>query len=183
MLVGSLTYFDLVFVLTGGGPGDATRVLSLDMYLTGFSANDMGAASVLAVDPRGRGLLLSLGLARLSGFSQMAANSRGHDDHRSTATQPPRTAPRRDAAAAPAEPAAARHRTSWALWRLALARRHHRADLLHRHHQPAQPGRLLQRKPACAVPTHPTLDNYQWCCENDFFGTSSTASSSRSPPW
>ena len=43
MLVGALTYFDLIFVLTGGGPGDATRVLSLDMYMTGFSANDMGA--------------------------------------------------------------------------------------------------------------------------------------------
>ena len=51
MLVGSLTYFDLIFVLTGGGPGDATRILALDMYITGFQANQMGAASVIGVDP------------------------------------------------------------------------------------------------------------------------------------
>ncbi|MHB9858052.1 carbohydrate ABC transporter permease [Streptomyces sp. YIM S03343] len=31
MTVGSLTYFDLVFVLTGGGPGYSTRILPLDM--------------------------------------------------------------------------------------------------------------------------------------------------------
>ena len=34
MVVGSLTFFDLIFVLTAGGPGDATRVLALDMYKT-----------------------------------------------------------------------------------------------------------------------------------------------------
>ncbi|MDN5854058.1 MAG: sugar ABC transporter permease, partial [Actinomycetia bacterium] len=49
MVVGSLTYFDIVFVLTGGGPGTATRLLPLDMYLSGFSSTDMGLGSVLAV--------------------------------------------------------------------------------------------------------------------------------------
>ena len=49
MLVGSLTYFDLVFVMTAGGPGNATRILPLDMYIRGFKANQMGAASVIAV--------------------------------------------------------------------------------------------------------------------------------------
>jgi len=70
MTVGSLTYFDLVFVLTGGGPGDATRLLPLDMYLTGFSGNDMGRASTLAVLLVAAGLALSLGLSRLSSFSR-----------------------------------------------------------------------------------------------------------------
>ncbi|WP_236789440.1 carbohydrate ABC transporter permease [Amycolatopsis sp. GM8] len=70
MLVGSLTYFDLVFVLTGGGPGDATRFLPLDMYLNGFSNNDMGRASTLAVLLVVAGLALSLGLARLAGFQR-----------------------------------------------------------------------------------------------------------------
>jgi len=70
MLVGSLTYFDVVFVLTGGGPGRATRLLPLDMYLTGFSSNDMGHASVLAVILVIVGLTLSLGLARLSSFDR-----------------------------------------------------------------------------------------------------------------
>ena len=42
MVVGSLTFFDLIFVLTAGGPADATRVLALDMYKKGFQANLMG---------------------------------------------------------------------------------------------------------------------------------------------
>ena len=49
MVVGSLTFFDLIFVLTAGGPGDATRVLALDMYKRGFQANLMGPASAIAV--------------------------------------------------------------------------------------------------------------------------------------
>ncbi|GAB2976652.1 sugar ABC transporter permease [Amycolatopsis acidiphila] len=70
MLVGSLTYFDLVFVLTGGGPGNATRFLPLDMYLNGFSNNDMGRASTLAVLLVVAGLALSLGLARFARFQR-----------------------------------------------------------------------------------------------------------------
>ncbi len=68
ILVGSLTYFDLVFVLTGGGPGNATRLLPLDMYLTGFSDNDMGQASTLAVLLVVGGLALSVLLSRFSSF-------------------------------------------------------------------------------------------------------------------
>ena len=49
MIVGSLTYFDLIFVMTNGGPGNATRILPLDMYLRGFRAYDMGGASVVGV--------------------------------------------------------------------------------------------------------------------------------------
>ncbi|MEV4620680.1 sugar ABC transporter permease [Asanoa sp. NPDC049573] len=77
MAVGSLTYFDVVFVLTGGGPGYATRLLPLDMYLTGFSANDMGGASVLAAILVVAGLLLALGFTRLSGFSRMQSQQEG----------------------------------------------------------------------------------------------------------
>jgi raffinose/stachyose/melibiose transport system permease protein len=61
MVVGSMTSFDLIFVLTGGGPGDASRVLALDMYLRGFRANQMGPASVIAVLI----VLIGLGLAQL----------------------------------------------------------------------------------------------------------------------
>ena len=67
MVVGSLAYFDLVFVLTGGGPGYATRLLPLHMYLTGFKANDMGAASALGVILVAIGLALALLLQRLGG--------------------------------------------------------------------------------------------------------------------
>ncbi len=67
MVVGSLTFFDLIYVLTGGGPGDATRVLALDMYRRGFGANQMGPASVIAVILVLVGLVIALGLRRLGG--------------------------------------------------------------------------------------------------------------------
>jgi raffinose/stachyose/melibiose transport system permease protein len=67
MVVGSLTFFDLIFVLTAGGPGDATRTLALAMYKTGFQANLMGPASAIAVILVLVGLALALLLRRLGG--------------------------------------------------------------------------------------------------------------------
>jgi raffinose/stachyose/melibiose transport system permease protein len=67
MVVGSLTFFDLIFVLTAGGPGDATRALALEMYQQGFQANLMGPASAIAVIIVMVGLLLALLLRRLGG--------------------------------------------------------------------------------------------------------------------
>lgn len=77
MVVGSLAYFDLVFVLTGGGPGYATRLLPLHMYLTGFKANDMGAASALGVILVVIGLALALILQRLGGKNRNASQLEG----------------------------------------------------------------------------------------------------------
>jgi len=77
MLVGSLTYFDIVYVLTQGGPGTSTRLLPLHMYLTGFSNSNMGQASVLAVILVFLGLSLSLGLTKLSGFNRMSSQMEG----------------------------------------------------------------------------------------------------------
>jgi len=67
MVVGSLTFFDLIFVLTAGGPGDATTVLALEMYKTGFQANLMGPASAIAVILVLVGLALALLLRRVGG--------------------------------------------------------------------------------------------------------------------
>jgi raffinose/stachyose/melibiose transport system permease protein len=67
MVVGSLTFFDLIFVLTAGGPGDATRVLALSMYQQGFQANLMGPASAIAVILVLVGLALALLLRRIGG--------------------------------------------------------------------------------------------------------------------
>jgi raffinose/stachyose/melibiose transport system permease protein len=67
MVVGSLTFFDLIFVLTEGGPGDTTRVLALDMYRRGFQANQMGPASVIAVILVLVGLAIAVGLRGLGG--------------------------------------------------------------------------------------------------------------------
>jgi raffinose/stachyose/melibiose transport system permease protein len=69
MVVGSLTFFDLIFVLTAGGPGDATNVLALEMYQTGFKANLMGPASAIAVILVLFGLGLALLLRRIGGGS------------------------------------------------------------------------------------------------------------------
>ena len=77
MTVGSLAYFDLIFVLTGGGPGYATRLLPLHMYLTGFKANDMGAASALGVVLVVVGLVLALLLQRLGGKNRTASQLEG----------------------------------------------------------------------------------------------------------
>ncbi|WP_448073481.1 carbohydrate ABC transporter permease [Georgenia yuyongxinii] len=77
MLVGSLTYFDLVFVLTAGGPGNATRILPLDMYLRGFRSYEMGQASAIAVVLVVVGLTLSLVLNRISGAGRMESQQAG----------------------------------------------------------------------------------------------------------
>lgn len=77
ILIGSLTYFDIIYVMTGGGPGDATRTLALDMFLTAFSRRDMGRASAIASFLVVSGLLLSLALVRFSGFARMRSQQEG----------------------------------------------------------------------------------------------------------
>jgi raffinose/stachyose/melibiose transport system permease protein len=67
MVVGSLTFFDLIYVLTGGGPGDSTRALALEMYQKGFMANLMGPASAIAVILVLLGVVLAQLLRRLGG--------------------------------------------------------------------------------------------------------------------
>ena len=107
MVVGSLTFFDLIFVLTAGGPGDATRVLALEMYKTGFQANLMGPASAIAVILVLVGLALALLLRRLGGSDRPRASWKEPD----MATARPATPARRDqrprtAASKPAGPPA-----------------------------------------------------------------------------
>lgn len=77
MVLGSLAYFDLIFVLTAGGPGYSTRLLPLHMYLTGFRANDMGAASALGVILVVIGLGLAVALQRIGGTNRSASQLEG----------------------------------------------------------------------------------------------------------
>jgi raffinose/stachyose/melibiose transport system permease protein len=77
MVVGSLTFFDLIYVLTAGGPGDATRVLALDMYITGFQGSLMGPASAIAVILVLVGLALALVLQRIGGGSNSQSQLEG----------------------------------------------------------------------------------------------------------
>jgi raffinose/stachyose/melibiose transport system permease protein len=67
MVVGSLTFFDLIYVLTNGGPGDSTRALALEMYKKGFMANLMGPASAIAMILVLVGVILAQVLRRLGG--------------------------------------------------------------------------------------------------------------------
>jgi raffinose/stachyose/melibiose transport system permease protein len=77
MIVGSLTYFDIIYILTNGGPGDTTRVLSLDMYQAAFVTTTFGYASVLAVVLGVIGVLVALLLVRLTGFISMGSQREG----------------------------------------------------------------------------------------------------------
>ena len=77
MVVGSLTFFDLIYVLTAGGPADATRVLALEMYKQGFQADLMGQASAIAVILILIGLTLALVLRRLGGRDATASQMEG----------------------------------------------------------------------------------------------------------
>ena len=47
-LIGSLKYFDLVYVMTGGGPGTATDLMATYMYSTSFKYFKMGYGSAIA---------------------------------------------------------------------------------------------------------------------------------------
>ena len=45
----SFQVFDIVFVMTGGGPGDATSVLVTYAYETGFPRRDQGYGAAIGV--------------------------------------------------------------------------------------------------------------------------------------
>ena len=77
MVTGALTYFDLIYVLTLGGPGDATRTLPLHMYLTAFQEQQIGAGSAIAVLLTVIGILVSLVLLRVSGFRRFESQQEG----------------------------------------------------------------------------------------------------------
>ncbi|UOF88703.1 sugar ABC transporter permease [Fodinisporobacter ferrooxydans] len=77
MLTGSLTYFDLVYVMTGGGPGNATMILPMYMYKTAFMDQRMGYGSVLAIILAVIGILLSLVMLKITGFNKMESQMEG----------------------------------------------------------------------------------------------------------
>ena len=46
-IVGSLKYFDLIYVMTGGGPNGASEVMASYMYKLAFSSYDFGYGSAI----------------------------------------------------------------------------------------------------------------------------------------
>ena len=77
IVVGALTYFDIIYIMTNGGPGYTTRVLSLDMYQAAFLQNEFGYASVLAVVLGVIGVGIALALVRFTGFGSMRSQQEG----------------------------------------------------------------------------------------------------------
>lgn len=77
MIVGSLTYFDTVLILTNGAPGDDTYILPFRMYVTAFRNYDMGYASALAFALVIVATAISLLLVKLSGFGSMRSSREG----------------------------------------------------------------------------------------------------------
>jgi multiple sugar transport system permease protein len=47
-VIGAFQVFDLVFVMTGGGPSYATHTLSYYIYQKAFSSLDMGYAAAMS---------------------------------------------------------------------------------------------------------------------------------------
>lgn len=56
-MVGSLKYFDLIYVMTGGGPGTSTELMATYMYKQSFKNFNMGYGSAVAA---GMFILISL---------------------------------------------------------------------------------------------------------------------------
>ncbi|MFD8804904.1 carbohydrate ABC transporter permease [Streptomyces sp. NPDC059597] len=77
MIVGSLTYFETVLILTQGGPGTDTAILPYLMYEAGFKSYDFGYASAVATFLVVAATALSLLLIRLSGFGAMRSTREG----------------------------------------------------------------------------------------------------------
>ncbi|MFE7167294.1 carbohydrate ABC transporter permease [Streptomyces sp. NPDC057616] len=77
MVVGSLTYFETVLILTQGGPGTDTAILPYLMYEAGFKSYDFGYASAIASSLVVIATALSLLMVKLSGFGAMRSTREG----------------------------------------------------------------------------------------------------------
>ncbi|WP_035803723.1 carbohydrate ABC transporter permease [Kitasatospora mediocidica] len=77
MVVGGLTTFDTVLILTQGGPGTETTISAYYMYEQGFKSFDFGQASAIALVLVLVATLVSLAMVRLSGYDAMRAGTEG----------------------------------------------------------------------------------------------------------
>ncbi|MFF4378476.1 carbohydrate ABC transporter permease [Kitasatospora sp. NPDC001547] len=77
MLVGGLTTFDTVLILTQGGPGTDTTNSAYYMYQQAFKSFDFGAGSAIALVLVVVATLISLAVVRLSGYDRMRGTTEG----------------------------------------------------------------------------------------------------------
>ncbi|MEV8456900.1 sugar ABC transporter permease [Streptomyces sp. NPDC052095] len=77
MVVGGLTTFDTVLILTQGGPGSDTTISAYYMYQKAFKSFDYGAASSMALLLVLVSTVISLIMVRLSGYDRMRSTMEG----------------------------------------------------------------------------------------------------------
>jgi xylobiose transport system permease protein len=77
MLVGGLTTFDSILILTQGQPGTSTTTTSYYMYEKAFQSFQFGEASVIGVVLAVVTVLISLIIVRASGWDKMRSTQEG----------------------------------------------------------------------------------------------------------
>jgi xylobiose transport system permease protein len=77
MIVGGLTTFDTILIMTQGGPGTATTATSYYMYQKAFQSFQFGSASVIAVVLVVFTTIISLITVRASGWDKMRSTQEG----------------------------------------------------------------------------------------------------------
>ncbi|MFC4021524.1 carbohydrate ABC transporter permease [Micromonospora sp. GCM10011542] len=77
MVVGGLTTFDTVLILTQGGPGTDTTITAYYMYEQAFRSFDFGAGAAIALLLVLVATLISLVVVRVSGYDKMRSTMEG----------------------------------------------------------------------------------------------------------
>lgn len=77
MVVGGLTAFDVVLLVTDGGPGTDTAILPFKMYQTAFQTYDFGYGSVIASFLLLLATGISVVLVKASGYDKMTSTMEG----------------------------------------------------------------------------------------------------------
>jgi xylobiose transport system permease protein len=77
MVVGGLTTFDTVLILTQGGPGTDTTISAYYMYQRAFKSFDFGGGSAIALVLVLIATVISLVVVKVSGYDKMRSSSEG----------------------------------------------------------------------------------------------------------
>ncbi|MET9441182.1 sugar ABC transporter permease [Streptomyces sp. NPDC006610] len=77
MIVGGLTTFETVLILTQGGPGTDTTISAYYMYDKAFKGFDFGAGAAIALALVVAATIISLIVVRVSGYDKMRSSMEG----------------------------------------------------------------------------------------------------------
>ncbi|MEV5882033.1 sugar ABC transporter permease [Streptomyces sp. NPDC052020] len=77
MIVGGLTTFETVLILTQGGPGTDTTISAYYMYQKAFKGFDFGAGAAIALALVIAATIISLIVVRVSGYDKMRSDMEG----------------------------------------------------------------------------------------------------------